>query len=133
MKQGLKPGLDQELTRVVTREMCVRAMKDVPAVLATAELIRLMEMAAYHLLEPFYEGNEASVGTRVDVRHTAATPQGMRVRAIARLTSLDGRRCFFDIEAYDEIERIGHGSHERFVIDIGRFRERTEKKLRGER
>jgi len=129
MKGNLKPGLEQELERVVTREISVIGLNDVPPVLATAEMIRLMEMAAHHLLQPFYEEGESSVGTKVDVSHTAATPLGMRVWARARLTEVDGRRCVFDVTAFDEKEEVGRGSHERFVIEVARFRSRMEKKI----
>ncbi len=129
MKPNVKPGLEHEIVRVVTRELSVRGMRDVPPVFATAEMIRMMEMAAYHLLEPFYEEGEASVGTAIDVRHTAATPLGMRVRARARLTKVDGKRFLFDVAAFDEKERVGAGTHERFVIDIDRFRTRMDKKI----
>jgi predicted thioesterase len=129
MKQNLKPGLEQELERVVTRELSVRGLGDVPLVLATAEMIRMMEMAAHHLLQPFYDEGESSVGTRVDVRHTAATPLGMRVWARARLTEVDGNRCLFEVTAFDEREEVGRGTHERFVIEVARFRSRMEKKL----
>lgn len=129
MKQNLKPGLEQELERVVTRELSVKGLGDVPPVLATAEMIRMMEMAAHHLLQPFYDEGESSVGTRIDVRHTAATPLGMRVWARARLTEVDENRCLFEVTAFDEKEEVGRGTHERFVIEVARFRSRMEKKL----
>lgn len=128
MKEGLKPGLEYELVRVVTRDLCVLASRT-PPVFATAEMLKLMEFAAYHVLEPFYDETESSVGVRAEVEHLAATPPGMRVRAVARLRHVEGRRCFFDLEAFDEKERIGQGTHERFVIDLERFRDRVEKKL----
>ncbi len=128
MKDGLKPGLEHELVRVVTRDLCVLATRT-PPVLATAEMVRLMEFAAYQVLEPYYEEQETSVGVRVEVQHLAPTPIGMRFRANARLTQIDGRRFFFDLEAYDEKEQIGRGTNERFVIDIDRFRERLKRKM----
>ena len=128
MKDGLKIGLEHEIVRVVTRDVCVLATRTPPA-FATAEMVKLMEFAAYQVLEPFYEEQETSVGVRVEVQHLAPTPLGMRVRAKARLTQIDGRRFFFDIEAYDEKEQIGRGTNERFVIDVDRFRDRLEKKM----
>jgi predicted thioesterase len=88
-----------------------------------------MEFAAYQVLEPYYDKQETSVGVRVEVHHLAPTPVGMRFRAKARLTRIDGRRIFFDLEAYDEKEQIGRGTNERFIIDIDRFRDRLERKL----
>jgi predicted thioesterase len=129
MKSGLKPGLECELVRVVTPDRTVLQKRTVP-VFATAEMVKLMEFAAYQALEPFYEDHESSVGVHVEVRHFAATPLGMTVRAVARLTRLESRRCFFDLAAYDEQEKIGEGTHERFIIDVNRFRARLEKKER---
>lgn len=128
MKDGLKIGLEHELVRVVTRDLCVLATRT-PPVFATAEMVKLMEFAAYQVLEPFYEEQETSVGVRVEVQHLAPTPLGMRVRAKARLVQIDGRRFFFDIEANDEKEPIGRGTNERFVVDVDRFRVRLEKKM----
>lgn len=129
MKSGLKPGLEQDLIRVVTRDLCVSPVVGLPLVLATAEMIRMMEMAAYLLLQPFYDPGEASVGTMVNVRHLRAAPLGVQVRAVAKLTGVDGRRCLFDVSAFDEKELIGEGTHERFVIDLERYRAGLEAKL----
>lgn len=129
MKGNLRPGLEHDLERVVTRELSVQGLRGVPPVLATAEMIRLMEIAAHLLLEPFYEEGESSVGTKVDVRHTAATPLGMRVRAHAKLVAIDRNRYSFDVTAFDEQGEIGCGTHERTVIDVVRFRASVEKKL----
>lgn len=130
MKTGLKPGLEHDLTRVVTRELAVSAATGLPPVLATAEMIRMMEYAAFLLLAPFYDEGEASVGTAVSVRHLAAAPLGMKVRATAVLTGIDGRRCTFDVTAFDETERIGEGTHERVVVDLARLRAKLEGKLK---
>ena len=127
MKPGLEPGLEHELVDRVTRERTVLQKRTVP-VFATAEMVKLMEFSAYKALEPFYEDHESSVGVHVEVRHLAATPLGMKVRAVARLTRIEGRHYFFDLLAYDELEKIGEGSHERFIIDVDRFRTRLEKK-----
>lgn len=129
MKSGLKPGLEYELVRVVTPDRTVLQKRTIP-VFATAEMVKLMEFAAYQALEPFYEDHESSVGVHVEVRHLAATPLGMTVRAVARLTRLESQLCFFDLVAYDEQEKIGEGTHERFIIDVNRFRARLEKKGR---
>jgi fluoroacetyl-CoA thioesterase len=129
MKKNLRPGLEQHIERVVTRELSVRGLREVPPVLATAEMIRLMEIAAHLLLEPFYDEGESSVGTRVDVSHTAATPLGMRVRADAKLVGVDGNRYYFEVTSFDEKGEIGRGTHERTVINVARFRAGMEKKL----
>ena len=130
MKKTLRPGLGHEVERVVTRELSVRSLRDVPPVLATAEMIRLMEIAAHLLLEPFYDEGESSVGTSVDVRHTAATPLGMRVWTRAKLVAIDGNRYHFEVTSFDEGGEIGRGTHVRTAIDVARFRAGLEKKLR---
>jgi fluoroacetyl-CoA thioesterase len=61
------------------------------------------------------------VGSHIDIRHLAATPIGMRVTFRATLTQRDGRRLIFRVEADDEHERVGEGTHERFVVDMPRF------------
>ena len=98
-------------------------------VLATPVMINLMEAAALdaaeHLLKP---GNQ-SLGTRLEVSHVAATPVGMRVRATAELTRVDGNRITFRVEAHDEAELIGAGTHERIVVEVARFDRRVRKKL----
>jgi len=129
MREKLRPGLEQDLERVVTKELSVQGLRGVPPVLATAEMIRLMEIASHLLLEPFYEEGESSVGTKVDVRHTGATPLGMRVRAHAKLVAVDGNRYQFEVAVFDEQGEVGRGTHERTVIDVSRFRAGVEKKL----
>ena len=128
MKKGVKPGLEHELARVVTRDLSVLATRT-PPVFASAEMIRLMEYAAYQVLEPFYEDHESSVGVRIEVEHLAPTPLGMRVRALARLARIEGQRYFFELAAYDEKEQIGRGTHERFIIETARFAKRLDSKL----
>jgi predicted thioesterase len=127
MKPGIRPGLEHELVREVTPHRTVLQKRTAP-VFATAEMVKIMEFAAYKALEPFYEDHESSVGVHVEVRHLSATPLGMTVRAVARLTRIEDRRYFFDLTAYDEQEKIGEGTHERFIIDVNRFHESLEKK-----
>src|SRR5713226_6283649 len=84
-----------------------------PPVLATPVMIMMMENAALDAIRPFLEPSESAVGTRVDVRHLAATPVGHRVRAEATVTKIAGRRLEFAVTASDETEQIGSGTHER--------------------
>jgi predicted thioesterase len=73
---------------------------------------------------------QSTVGVRIDVRHLAATPVGIAVRARAELIEVDGRRLVFKIQAWDEVEIIGEASHDRFVVEESRFVEKvTAKKL----
>lgn len=98
-------------------------------VLATPVMINLIEAAALaaieHLLLPGYQ----SLGTRLDVRHIAATPVGMRVRATAEVLSYEGRTVCFRVEAHDERELIGDGKHERVIVNVAKFDERVQRKL----
>jgi predicted thioesterase len=70
-----------------------------------------------------------SLGIHLDVRHFAATPIGMRVRATAELVGVDGRTLSFRVEARDDKEPIGDGSHQRVVVNVARFDERVKRKL----
>ena len=98
-------------------------------VLATPVMINLIEAAALkaieHLLPPGYQ----SLGTHLDVRHIAATPVGMKVKATAEVTSVDGRTVGFKVSCSDERELIGGGIHERVVVNVAKFDARVQKKL----
>ena len=98
-------------------------------VLATPVMINLMEAAALDAVEALLPDGHQSLGIQLDVSHHAATPVGMRVVATARLVGVEGRRLRFEVEAHDEKETIGGGSHERIVVNVARFDERVQKKL----
>jgi predicted thioesterase len=93
-------------------------------------MISLMEGAAAVAVAPFLAQGESTVGTLVNVKHLAATPIGHEVRAEAEVTEVDGKRIVFKVEAYDEVEKIGEGTHERFIIDMSRFMGRVQKKVK---
>ncbi len=95
-------------------------------VLATPALVAMMEEAAVRALN-LAEG-QSSVGVSLNIKHTAATPLGMKVWADAQLIEIDRRRLVFQIEAYDEKELIGSGTHERFIIDVEKFMTKTQSK-----
>ena len=98
-------------------------------VLATPVMINLMEAAALDAAENLIPAGHQSLGTRLDVRHIAATPVGMRVRATAHLLSVEGRTLEFRVEAHDEKDLIGDGSHQRLVVNVARFDQRVQAKL----
>jgi predicted thioesterase len=98
-----------------------------PGQAATVERVVTRELTADSLGNPGVTVF-ATVGTGVDVRHLAATPPGMRVRATAVLRETDGRRCLFEVEAWDEVEKIAEGRHERFLVDLTHFLERAAAK-----
>jgi fluoroacetyl-CoA thioesterase len=88
-----------------------------------------MENAALNAIKPYLDAGESALGTRVDVRHLAATPAGRRVTGEARVTGVDGRRIEFSIRAADGDEEIGVGTHERMVIHMPKFAERMKAKF----
>jgi predicted thioesterase len=92
-------------------------------------MIMMMENAALNAIKPYLEANETALGTRVDVRHLAATPAGHTVTANAEVTRVDGRRIEFRVDAKDGTEEIGAGVHERMIIDLAKFAERLKAKL----
>src|SRR5262245_29999997 len=92
-------------------------------------MVSVMEAAALQAVERFLPEGFQTVGTRLDIRHFAATPVGLRVRAQAKLVKVDGRTLMFEIQAEDRYEPIGTGLHERLIINVERFDQRMQKKL----
>jgi predicted thioesterase len=97
-------------------------------VLATPVMVSLMEEAALNAVEGLLPPGHQTVGTRLDISHTAATPVGMRVKAHAELVKVEGRKLTFRVRAEDEKETIGEGMHERIIVNVARFDERTQQK-----
>jgi fluoroacetyl-CoA thioesterase len=125
----LKPGLAATVEIVVgTRDTAAHVGSGKIGVLATPILVTLLETAALQAVEQFMAPGQQTVGTRLDIAHTAATPVGMRVRAHAELVTVEGRKLTFRLHAEDEIEPIGGGTHERLVISVDRFDQRMQKK-----
>src|SRR5436305_12586559 len=98
-------------------------------VLATPVMINLMEAAALDAIERLLPPGHQSLGTHLDVGHYAATPVGMRLRAHAVVTKVDGRTIEFRVEAFDDKERVGDGTHTRVVVNVERFDQRVQRKL----
>jgi len=96
-------------------------------VLGTPVMIGLMENAAWQLVQPELPEGESTVGTLVNVRHLAATPMGGHVVATAELIEIDDRRLVFRVNARDDTQLIGEGTHERFRIVLERFLARLPK------
>jgi predicted thioesterase len=93
-------------------------------------MINVIEAAALAAVEHLLPAGHQSLGIHLDVRHFAATPIGMHVTATAELIAVDGRTLSFLVEARDDKEPIGGGSHQRVVVNVARFDERVQKKLR---
>jgi fluoroacetyl-CoA thioesterase len=101
------------------------------AVLATPVMINVIEAAALAAVEHLLPAGYQSLGIHLDVSHTAATPVGLRVTATAEVLAVSGRTISFRVEARDEFETIGGGTHQRVVVSVERFDQRVQRKVRG--
>ena len=132
MEFNLKPGLLGEAKELVSEENTAQKYgSGGVAVYATPAMIGLMENAALRSVDPLLPEGWATVGTHLDVKHLAATPVGMTVTAKAELQEIDGRRLVFRVEAFDEREKVGEGSHERYIINLPKFLAKNEEKKLG--
>ena len=105
---------------------------DMPPVFATAYMVGFIEWACIEALRPHLAAGLQTVGTHIDVSHAAATPVGMSVTAAVELIAVEGRRLRFAVACRDDAGPIGHGFHERAVIDPPRFLEMAAKKVNGD-
>lgn len=101
------------------------------AVLATPVMINVIEAAALAAVEHLLPAGHQSLGIHLDVGHFAATPVGLKVTATAEVTAVEGRTITFKVEARDDREVIGGGTHQRVVVNVARFDARVQKKLLG--
>ena len=125
----LRPGLVGAADLLVGVEHTAPSIgSGVIPVLGTPVMINLMEGAALAAVEHLLPAGHQSLGIHLDVRHVAATPIGMRVRASAALTNVEGRMLTFRVEARDEKEAIGDGTHQRVVVNVARFDQRVQRK-----
>lgn len=131
----LKPGLRHSETIRVGEALAVPAQgralgfpQEMPPVFATANMIALVEWTCVAALMPYLAPDQRTVGTRVEISHSAATPIGMKVTAEIELIEIDGRRLRFMVSCHDEAEPIGDGFHERMIIDHDRFMARLARK-----
>jgi fluoroacetyl-CoA thioesterase len=126
----IQAGLTAEVEQVVTPALTADAVGNKGVmVYATPFVVCLMEDAAQAVLRPHLAPGAGTVGTTVDMKHLAATPVGMKVRAKATLLETDGKRCLFQVEVFDEIEKVAEGRHERFIVpNLEKFLERAMKK-----
>jgi len=128
--EGLKVGLTGSADLVVAEAHTAPHVGSGKVhVLATPVMVNLMEAAALAAAERFLAPGHQSLGTRLDVRHIAATPVGMRVEARAELIAIEGRNLRFRVEARDERELIGDGTHWRVIVNVVRFDQRVQDKL----
>lgn len=125
----LREGLAHERSMRVGDAHTARAMGSGDLrVFATPAMVAMMEAAALSCVRPYLEEGETTVGSAMEARHLAPTPVGMTVRCVCRLTGVEGRRLTFALEVFDERERVGTASHERFVVRADRFQAKADGK-----
>jgi fluoroacetyl-CoA thioesterase len=137
MRDSLRPGLEATFRYRVPESKTVPRIYEeaadfqaMPRVLATGYMVALVEWACIELIKPHLDRpREQSLGTHVDLSHTAATPPGLTVEIRTRLAAVEGRKLTFSVSAHDGIDAITEGRHERHVIDAARFNAKVEAKI----
>jgi fluoroacetyl-CoA thioesterase len=137
----MKAGIQYELRFRVPETKTVPALypesaefQEMPRVFATGFLVGLLEWACMQAVKPQLDWpDEQTVGTHIDVSHSAATPPGLEVRVLVKLMQVDGRRLVFEVEAHDGMDLISKGTHERYVIDRARFAQKAAGKASSSR
>src|SRR3972149_6400485 len=138
VKPTLKAGIEYEFRFRVPESKTVPALypespefREMPEVFATGFMVGFLEWACIAAVKPHLDWpEEQTVGTHVNVSHTAATPPGLEVTARVKLITVEGRRLVFEVEARDEIDLISKGTHERFVINRAKFSEKVRQKAK---
>jgi len=126
---NIKAGIKGEASAMVTdANTAIAYGSGGVSVFATPAMIGLMEKAALSSVDSLLDEGMTTVGTRIDVQHMAATPVGMNVTAYSDLVLVDGRRLVFNVEARDDVEVVGRGTHERFIVPQQKFLERAAAK-----
>lgn len=130
MAKEIKVGLTNEVKTAVTEENIASTMgSGCLRVFATPAMCCLMEKAASDLMDSLVDDGSTTVGTALNIAHTAATPVGMEVTATAEITSVEGRKISFRVTARDEAGEIGSGTHERFIVFKEKFQAKTDAKI----
>lgn len=130
MDFDIKIGSKKERTIKTDSNQTTSFLWEGENVLSTPSMISEMEETCRLLLKEYYLKDKEwdSVGTIVNIKHLAATPVGSKIKLNATVDSVDGRKVMFNVDVYDELEKIGEGKHERFIINIPRFRSKFEDK-----
>lgn len=126
----LEIGMKGRQTETVTEENTAAACESgLLRVFATPALVALMEKTCWKSVASTLDKGQGTVGTKLDIRHTAPTPVGMTITCESELTCIDGRRLTFSVRAFDENGAVGEGVHERFVIDNERFMKKARARI----
>jgi len=129
--EELQPGLSAEVSEFVSEQLtAVSVRSGLVSAYATPAMLALMENASVIAIQRCLRKGQTSVGFESHVKHIAATPVGVRVRARAEVIAVDERRVTFKVEAWDPKEKIGEGTHTRVIVDTARFKDKLEKKIR---
>jgi fluoroacetyl-CoA thioesterase len=139
MKPTLQPGLQHEFKFRIPESKTVPALYPeapefqlMPRVLATGFMVGLLEWACIQAIEAHLDWPaEQTLGTHIDVSHSAATPPGFEVTVKVRVTEVQGKRLKFEVEAHDGVDQIAKGKHERYDVDRARFEELVRQKAAG--
>ncbi len=130
MTHQLRVGLTFEKTITVAESHVARHLAgEGIRVFSTPEMVRLMEECALEGVLALLQPEQNTVGIRVEMRHLAATPLGMKVTARCTLVEIDRRRLVFQTEVHDEVEKIGEGLNERFIVDKEKHEQRIQEKV----
>ncbi len=122
MPNKLELGITGSASCVVTEADTAKAVGSGGVdVMSTPRLVALMENAAKDSVAPYLEEGTTTVGTALNIQHLAATPVGMTCTAESKLIEIDRRRLVFEMTAHDEVEIVGKGTHERFIVDSEKF------------
>ena len=129
LEYNLHIGMTQEKTELVTKDnTAIEFGSGGAAVYATPAMVGLMEGTSLAAVDPHLPEGFATVGISLNIKHLAATPIGMTVRAVAHLAEISGKRLVFKVEAFDDKEKIGEGIHERYIIELEKFLQKAENK-----
>lgn len=129
MDFNLKEGMTSQVELIVEdSHTAVAYGSGEVKVFATPMMVAIMENASLKAVDPKLPEDFATVGLTLNVSHIAATPVGMKVSAKAELIKIEGKKLTFKVEAFDEVEKIGEGIHERYIIQLSKFLDRTSKK-----
>ena len=125
----LQIGRNGHLEKTVTADLSAKVWgSGAVDVYATPCMIALVEETAWRSVQDGLEPGQATVGTRLDIAHLAATPIGMRVWCDTELIEIDRRKLVFAVTVYDEAGKIAEGTHERFIVDVEKFQAKAKAK-----
>ncbi len=126
LKEGLKGKAEMEVT---SKDTALSFGSGAVEVFATPIMVGLMENASLKAVDELLPEDYTTVGTHLDISHISATPIGMKVTAQAELIKIEGKALTFKVEVYDEVEKVGEGTHQRFIVSLEKFMGKCNSKL----